>query len=334
MSEWLRTLPLNKAFGVSTIESHEVVDSIPEWVGFLIWAGWLMNRKSPQHERTVLVILLPTRICCSVFCCLGALIRSIERGDTILSWDQFLALPAGSKVCVRYPGSKTRMRKKTVEGIVGRNMTATQAAREITITSKNKSYNALTQWVFQCKFNDYEITPAAPLSSRMDSKLSNIMIFYKTIVKGFRPTSVLAWSRECLLVTNLASWRSEAGGVMIFPQEESKRMSSYTLHELLMPSHDLKAEYSGIFLSTPKSDKTSFLNSPIAILNGPEAIKSWDRIRSSNVIMLLDHTEYDDTIENFLAPFSDARNDKTVVLPEGIPADLPAGVELVIFALT
>lgn len=100
-----------------------------------------------------------------------------------------------------------------------------------------------------------------------------------------------------------------------------------------MWSHDFNAEYSGVFVSSPKSATISSINSPVAILNGPDAIRSWDRIRSPNIIILIDNMEYDDSVENFLALLSDARTDKAIALPDAVPENPPSGVEMVIFNL-
>ena len=331
MSEWLRPLPLQKTFEVACTGSLHAESNLPDWVGFLIWTGWWMNRKSQVNARTVLVLLLPTRICCPAFCCLGALLRSVEKADTVLSWNQFMTLPEGSKVCLRYPDPKSRLRKKPVEGIVCRD--GSEAARKIKILSANKRFSGLTQSVHKAKFDDYEITAAPPLSSRLDNRLSNIGLFYKTILTDFKATSVLSWSRECLLVTGLTGWKNEVENITVSVEEASGRHSSYVLQDLLMPSHDLRAEYSGTFLATPKSSILDDLDSPLTILNGAEAIKSWDRIKSSNVIILLDHLEYDETIEHFLALLSDARSNRAATLPEGIPENPPSGVEMVLYDL-
>ncbi|MDD4357565.1 MAG: hypothetical protein PHN98_09960 [Smithellaceae bacterium] len=331
MTEWLRPLSLQKRFGVALTESLNMESSLPDWVGFLIWAGWWMNKRSSENERAVLVLLLPTRICCPAFCCLGALLRSIEKKATILSWNQFVELPAGSKVCLRYPDPRSRLRKIAVEGIICEE--GSKAERKIKILSKNKRFNELIQSVLQARFDDYEITTVPPPSCQLDKKLSNIIMFYKSIMKDFKAASVFSWSRECLLVTRLAGWKNEVENVNVSVQGASEKHYSYGLQDLLMPSHDLNAEYSGTFLSTPKADILNYINSPLAILNGPEAIKSWDRIKSSNVIMLLDHLEYDETIENFLALLSDARSNRIVDLPEGIPENPPSGVEMVLFDL-
>jgi hypothetical protein len=331
MSAWLRPLPLQRKFEVTLTESLQGESSLPDWVGMLIWAGWWMNKRSSQNARTVLVLLLPTRICCPAFCCLGALLRSIEKGDTVLSWKQFTNLPEGSKISLRYPDPRSRHRKIPVEGVICKD--GTQAARKVKILSKNERFHGVVQSVFQGKFDDYEITGAPPLPPRLDKKLSNIILFYKSIIKDFKAISIFSWSRECLLVTSLAVWESEMENITVSVQEASNRSSYYALQELLMPSRDLNVDYSGTFLVKPKADILESIDSPIAILNGPEAIKSWDRIRSPNVIILLDYLEYDETIENFLALLSDSRSNKTVDLPEGIPESPPSGVEMVLFDL-
>jgi hypothetical protein len=277
------------------------------------------------------VLLLPTRICCPAFCCLGALIRSIEKGDAILSWNQFIELPPGSKVCLRYPDPKSNLKKIPVDGTICED--GSKAARKIKIISNCKRFNGLIQSVLQNKFDDYEITAAPSPSSRLDKRQFNIISFYNSIVKGFRVASVLSWSKECLLVTNLNGWKNELEKVVVTVQEGSENFSSYELQELLMPSHHLNVKYSGIFLSTPKSVILNAINCPLAILNGPEAIKSWDRIKASHIIILLDHLEYDETIENFLANLSSARSNRTVELPQDIPENLPHGVEMALFEL-
>lgn len=331
MSEWLQPLPLQNAFGVALRESFTMKDHLPDWVEFLIWAGWWMNKRLPEKAKYVLVLLLPTRICCSAFCCLGALIRSIEKGDAILSWDQFMKLPVGNKVCLRYPDPKERRRKIPVEGMIWEDVS--KVSRNIKIISQNRRFSGLFQSVFHSSFNDYAITSAPPPSSHLDKKVSKILLFYNSIMNNFNGASVLSWSKECVLVTSLAGWKSETDNITLYVHETSKKRSHYALQELLMPSYDPNAEYSGIFMATPKSNILNMVDSPLAILNGPDAVKSWDRIKSSNIIILLDHLEYDVSMENILALLSDACSNRVVDLPEGIPENLPSGVEMALFDL-
>ncbi len=331
MAYWLQKLPIKKAFRVSSTESLQSEDLLPGWVSFLIWAGWWMNKRSRENERSVLVLLLPTRISCPAFCCLGALIRSVENGEAILSWNQFMKLPEGTKVCLRYPDPKSSLRKIPVKGILCDDSSKTE--RKIKVLSQNRRFNGVIQSIMKRGYEDYEITASWPLSFQLEKKISNTILFYKAIVNKFKTASVRSWYRECLLVTSLTSWKKEIESITISVRESAENHPNYVFSELLMPSNDLNAGHSGIFLSTPKSDILNSIDSPLAILNGPEAIKSWDRIKSSNVIILLDHLEYDEKIENFLALLSDARSNRSVVLPEGIPENPPSGVEMVLYDL-
>lgn len=329
MANWLQQLPIKKDFRVLSTESVQAEDRLPSWISFLIWAGWWMNNRSSENERSVLVLLLPTRICCAAFCSLGALIRSIEKNDTILSWNQFMKLPEGTKVCLRYPDPKSSHRRISVKGIICDGSSKTE--RKIMVLSKNKRFKGVIQSIMQRGYEDYEITASWPLSPQLEIKLSNTILFYKTVVNKFKTASVRSWFRECLIVTSLTSWKKEIENIIVTVSESAENYPNYALSELLMTSKDLNAEYSGAFLSTPKSDILNSIDSPIAILNGPEAIKSWERIKSPNVIMLLEHLEYEETIENFLALLSDARSNRSIVLPESIPENPPSGVEMVFF---
>lgn len=329
MSEWLRPLLLKRGFRINVTDPIRETESLPDWVGFLIWAGWWMNRRSLDNKKKVLVLLLPTRMCCSAFCCLGALIRSIENGSELFSWDKFLELPEGSQVSLYYPDPKSPHRKVAVEGIVGR-IIDKQTARQIKIISKHRSFKRLIHSVYSCKFGEYRITARSPVPMRWFNKVSNILPFYTKILNNVNPSSVLVWSKECLLITNLSTYRSEIEDIFV---SVINNHYSFGLHELLMPSQDFNADYSGIFLASPKSAVVTSIRSPIAILNGSVAVKSWERISSPNIIVLLDQMEYDDSMENFIAQLSDARAEEVALLPEGIPENLPAGAEMSIFVL-
>jgi|GEM_PF-5491949 len=329
MSEWLVPLNMKKSFELGS-KGQRANGILPEWAGFLIWSGWWMRRTLVKNLRLFLVLLLPTRLCCSSLCALGALIASA--GRTSLEWEEMLPLPTGTRVFLRYPDSKRPQRRINVEGLVsGLKSEGGQIAIWIELLTKGERLSNIKHGIFESKFSDYEISLIPHLSHQQEGKLIDAFQFYEKVTGGSR-ASLLSANSQCLLVTNRSAWGAQIKDTsVIFDPYGKSRI--YQLEDLLMPATEKKAAHAGILVSSQKSEVLANANTPLSILDGPEALRAWELIKSPNLIVLLDQTEYEEDAGDMLALLSSSRTEKAINVPERIPDSPPPGIEMMIYAL-
>lgn len=328
MSEWLVPLNLKRAFELGS-KGQRANGILPEWAGFLIWSGWWMRRTLVKDLRLFLVLLLPTRLCCSSLCALGALIASA--GRTSLEWEEMLLLPPGTPVFLRYPDPKRPQRRINIKGIVSGRKWGRQSAIWIEVLSKVERLSNAKHAIFESEFSNYEISLIPHLSHQQEGRLIDAFQFYEKVTGGSR-ASLLSANSQCLLVTNRSAWGAQAKDTsVIFDPYGKSRI--YQLEDLLMPATEEKAAYAGILVSSQKSEVLTNANTPLSILDGPEALRAWEFIKSPNLIVLLDQTEYEEDAGDMLALLSSSRTEKAINVPERIPDSPPPGIEMMIYAL-
>lgn len=86
---------------------------MPAWAKATLWLGWWVRRWQLPDSRVLAVTVLPSRELAAMFASLGCVIAGAQQFDKGFGWDDLVALPAGSPIFWKIPGSKTRY-----EGIV------------------------------------------------------------------------------------------------------------------------------------------------------------------------------------------------------------------------
>lgn len=329
MSAWLQPLNLGEKLEIGPLEPVHSSNNVPEWVGFLIWAGWWMRKTHVEGTRVFLVMLLPTRICCSELCALGALIGSIGGGREPFTWRKLISLPTGTEVFLSYPDPKTALQSVPLRGELGKTFECQGGmARKVRITSQNKRFKDSTLCLLEGNLKKYALS-LIPHPSHQKKKLAAMFRFYKNLVPNMDSAAMLPIFNECMIVTNRAGWKREIEGISVSAGKKSR----LPLADLLMLSEQYTIPHSGILLASPKSANVRAENVPLAILDGPEPLRSWEMVRTSNIIVMLDQTEYDESSQNILATLSNARSDQRLPIPKGIAPSPPSGIEIMMFAL-
>ena len=141
MSAWLQPLGLVGKLRLGSSKSIKNNNRIPDWASFLIWAGLWMRRAQVKNVRIFMVLLLPTRICCSAICSFGAIIRSLGQSKKALTWEQICSLPSGTEVFTPLPEKKKGSKLIQLKGKLGNQRNeGGQNARELKIETQKKKY--------------------------------------------------------------------------------------------------------------------------------------------------------------------------------------------------
>jgi len=330
MSDWLKTINLKKKFSFGSVDQELFGSKMPDWLGFIIWAGWWMRLNHKEDTRIFLVMLLSTREVCSSICSLGAILGSVGKRNINLTWDEMLSLPDETKIYLRFPGKKEDNKKIPISGRLSETINyGEQTGRKIILDSREKRFKNSNLIVFHNRFDQYLLTLTPHLSKPKEGKLAKINLFFKNTSSEFHRSWIHARKNECHLITNKAAWLREIKNVFIYSYNGAR----YNLYDLLMPSTNIHAEHSRFLITSPKSDISGYDYIPLAILDGLDALKSWESVKSSNVIIILDQMEFNEDALNILALLSSARDDKKIPTIKGIPSNFPDGIETIIYAI-
>lgn len=330
MSKWIEPLKLKRPFSIGINENEPSTTYLPDWAAFLIWSGWWMRRTLLNNARVFFVILLPARECCSSICCLGAMLGSIGYRNIDLRWNDIISLPKNTTVYLRFPGSKKDKKNVPIEAkLLDTINIKNQQSRKVFIKSKNKRFKNGTLFLFKNQLEKYQITLTPHLSKHKEGSLSKLDSFYRLTSPDYDSTWINDRSTECLIVTSRAGWTRENKDIKLFQSSTN----FYKLSNLLMVSNIPDTDYSRLLIASPKSPVCEIDNIPLSILDGIEALKSWESIRSTNTIVILNSNEYNENAESILALFSSARENSLVPVPENTPDKIPTGIQTNIFAI-
>ena len=180
MSSWLKPINSKKKFSFGSGDKALLGSKVPNWLGFIIWAGWWMRLNHMENTRIFLVMLLPTREVCSSICSLGAILGSVGKRDINLTWDEMISLPDETKMYLRFPGKKEDKKVIPIKGRVSEiSNYGGQTGRKIIIDSREKRFKNGNLIVFQNRFNEYSVTLTPHLSKPKEGKLAKINLFFK-----------------------------------------------------------------------------------------------------------------------------------------------------------
>jgi len=326
MSTWLQPLELIGKLRLGSSKSIKNNNRIPDWASFLIWAGWWMRRAQVKNVRIFMVLLLPTRICCSAICSFGAIIGSLGQSKKALTWEQICSLPSGTEVFTTLPEKGSKLIQ--LKGKLGNQRNeGGQKVRELIIETHIKKFKDSIFLILEKNPYQYPLT-----LTQQRRRFNDIYNFYKNIIAELNLSTILAIHNECLIITNQAGWKRDICTLQAAASDQSEPIIC-DLDLLLMPSAKDEGAQSGILISSQRPSHIIGENMPLAILEGPESLKNWELIRTQNIMILMDQAEYDENSKGILANLTSVRNDALLPMPEGIPLQPPPGIEMMMFAL-
>lgn len=332
-TEWLAPLGLKRGFGFS--QGVFVTEEVPDWAGFLIWAGWWMRRAQVSRTRTFMVILLPDRAFAAPLVALGAMIGSLGRTGRSLSWEQFLELPVGTSVFLRMKDRAARFRSISVEGRVGAIDSHRNAAKgTIALVSDQARFRGALILPSRKAFFEYDVSLTRHATPRKARKLLGVSRIFSELSNDFEESWMIAPFRESAVVTNRARWtRLTADLQIVLAGDPKKGRLAEEMEKILLCGMPSATNGGRTLLVSPKTPIPESIHIPVGVLDGAEALRSLDLVLCPNIVVLLEQSEYEKDVQDQLAGLNSVRNDDGPE-PTDIPREIPGGIDVAMFAFS
>lgn len=299
---------------------------IPPWADNIVNFGWWMHERKSTSRRLFAVLLMPTRCCCSAFCALGSLMAGSRSTGLGLTWEEFCALKEGEQVYMLVPHKEKKTpvvaeTKRYNEKYNGRNVQV--------ISTRKKAVKGLSVFLMPENFASYQVSLKQHASVQRLGGLAKVGNFLKGTVEGFQENWLESGGVETLIVTNKASWRRQSNDIRI---RLKNRKNDYCLQDLLAVNETYEGPYIHTLLASPGSQDIS-RKSPLVIMDGPEALASYESINTSSIVVMLTHSEYENETRDILSMLGSYREESLLPDLDGVGDYIPPGSEIMLFAL-
>lgn len=326
-SAWLGQIGLKSDLRVGTTTSLADGDSSPDWVAFLIWLGWWVSDIPITYGKMLCVCLVPTRACGTALIAFGAQIRSAQQGGSeFLSWNRFYQLSEGSEFYFlhKVPG------RSTIRSYRGEIVPPDRPGEKKFHWIDENSFITIRR---DRGFYRYRASLTKHPKTRRQRLLQQLAPFFELLVYDFRDVWLQSLKTECSLVSVCARWQRELAGILVEasdPAGDTKRLS---LADILSPKNRRNADSGRLQLLPNEDDLKRIDDNHLVILDGPDAFGLVDSLSASRIVTLIEHNEYDASVSNELAFFSDHRIEypsNVVSIPE---CKLPPWTEMILLHL-
>lgn len=324
MNPWVEPIALRANLRIGTPAFLSARDGLPEWIAFLLWAGWWMHWNARPEARLHLVALLPARSCCAAIAALGACLASTQEESDGLDFRDFMALPDGAHVSLRHQG-------RIFQGTLGRcDRYHDQSGRTVALDTELKKWKGLVIWVFEHNLGEYQVSTdqRKNLSPQRQVALERVEQVYRTLDPRARTGWCLSPRREVLIVTSKAAWWREIEGVSAQIDDDETPLV-VPLADLVVATEEQQGFPGKTLLASPSGVMSNTSGVRVAILDGPDSIRTAEDVNADAVLMLIEHSEFDENAIHEIASMTDVREDDAV--PVGLPDRFPAGVDVSVF---
>ena len=302
MNQWVDAIGLTVKPRIGTSEFLDAHDDLPDWISFLLWAGWWMRSNARPEWRLHLVALLPARNCCAAITAIGACLASTHDFVDDLTFQEFETLPEGTRVSLRDQG-------RMFEGVLGSSEWRDgHLFRKVALATSLRRWKNSTYFVSKSNLNKYQVSTdrRTNLSPQRQAGLERAERFYCTLDARARPGWSLSARREVLLVTSKAAWWRDIENVCGQTQDDETSLV-VPLAELVVPTEEQHGFPGKTLLSSPSAVMNDAECTAVAILDGPDAIRTAEEVNADAVLMLIEHSECDETAIQEIAALADAR---------------------------
>lgn len=328
LQDWLKSIGLR--FNIVIHDGGAGVPS-PSWVSFFVWCGWWLRRHHDPDRRLVALTVTPTRVTCSAFASLGTLLAGAQLYEDKLSWMELRNLPPGSPIHYRMRNANARGGRSQEHGVIeGFTEKDGQHFIVIALQSRRRGAQGVKHYVSLAHFREYTFTTERPPSRTQSAVYEENAKWFAGLLPDFNRNWLWSDDPECLLVTNKAGFLREISDLFL----SSAERQWHGLIDLLGRTEAKAGSCGKMLLATGRSALHEVSNNcPVTILDGLEALRLCEHVRSPNIFILLDRAEYLDEANNMALQLSNSRDDD--LLPAGPDPGtcLPGGVEAAIFAL-
>jgi hypothetical protein len=240
-----------------------------------------------------------------------------------MTWEEFMSLPPGKKIYqyVRFPESSSGIEEREIE--IGRKIQS--GGLIFKAIHRGSGKNRSSELIFLENFDNYQFF-LYKLKKKLGPKWHNMTRFFGDL-KSQDIDFPMLFEKEYMIVTNRTEWKRQISDISI---TTSKNSNALSLSQILMPCERDETDCPGFLLSYKGMD-LNVKNTPLSILDGPDALKAWEKVSATNIIILLDQIEYDQNSQNTLSLLASARDGHLLRSSEDIPECPPAGIELSVF---
>lgn len=298
---------------------------MPDWADWLIWLGAWLRCQAEMTGRRVALVRLPSRRLSAAFIGLGALLAAVRTHDDSLDWESLQALPKGTTVYWRVPkGDKTAGYAGTVNSV---EVVAGSKCLNISITKPLR--NAGTTFSLpKATALSYGVT-LGTITARTDQQHVATASLFRHVVEGASHTWIRSHGADSTIVTERSSFLDDLSELTL-----ATGQPSYVslLEALTFASSDNK-QHGKLQLVSTRSELARENRVGVTVLDGPAAARNLSISRAQSVVILLDHSEYDEEFVHLMNPFFGVSSVTGVhTLPDGVIAP-PRGIEIFIFGL-
>jgi len=306
------------------VQTEELgLQRLPNWAKSMTLIGWWMRKQSGGNARLFMPVLLPARYCCSAFCGLGSLLFSLTKDAETITWNEFEALQNNTRIYFVHHGA-------LLEGTVGAYIEVNnERGRQVSIEEGVKKYQGVSISIFPNHIQSYRIslTPHAATKHQM-KKLSKAASFYRETVEEFNEACVDKTEVETLIISNKAAWNRQNENISLTHKGKSNLQK---ITQLLMQNDNVASGPSRTLLQSPKT--VNPMEVPLVILDGPDALQSWQLFPHANILFLLSHAEYDQEAMDLLSMLASSRDESIIPDKDTVNSGFPNGCESMLFAV-
>jgi hypothetical protein len=306
-----------------TVWNGNEKSELPDWAAALIWAGhWCRATQLPGH-RLIAFVLLPTRGLAAAFVALGALSAGARFFSDELTWPRFRAMPAGTMVHWKERGGAKRFSGRILS--IGEYRGTEFIRIEVTKPAASRK-GGLLFGVSQSDFETLAFTEQPSPTHRKIETFQRAEKFFGDVLGDINPRWMQADGTEGLLVTAI----SEFQRTMLDLSLSTDASDRVFLEDLLCTARVGHRTAAKVRLSHPRGEIG--VTRPLAILDGPDAFYVHEHLKTSNVLTILDYSEYSAGIRDQVIQLAPLSQDNTLDRTE-MPSLFPKGFALAAFVV-
>ncbi len=303
-----------------------VPTAIPPWMDWLVWLGQWMRVQAALPGRRVAVVRMPSRRLGAACIAVGAAFASARLHDDTLDWEGLRSLAAGTKLYWRETAlGKAARWSGTVAGV--RQIDGGDFLEVVTET-RGKRGDRSTRLFAKAAAMSYGITLGS-ISASADEQLAAAGRVIKAAVTDVAQSWIRSPGIECSVITERTSFLDDLEGLSI--RVDGKVDASCC--DLLAIADTGGRSHGKTRVSPARTEGALDDPGSFTILDGPAAALRLAETSAPSVVVVLDHAEYDDEIEQLFQTFLGYAVDEPIHAPvSGVRAP-PETVESFIFGL-
>jgi hypothetical protein len=299
---------------------------IPPWAEWLIWLGQWMRVQGALPGRRIAVVRMPSRRLGAAFVAMGSVFGSARLHDGMRDWESLLNLAKGTKVSWREALSGKSVRRSGV--FAGVRQIEGASFMEIIEDSQIRRSARSTRLFTKSAALSYGITLGS-ISAAANERLANAERVLNASIKRITPGWTRSIGIECSVITERTSFLGDLEDLSIRIGGKVEVSCSDFLAIAESGGHSHGKTRVVPIRSVEALDESGF----ITILDGAAAALRLSETNAQSVVIVLDHAEYDDEIEQLFQTFLGYAVDSHIYSPMSGFQTLPDSVEAFVFGL-